>query len=477
MDILQGNPAGLRSAASDVAALRSTFEALDGALTEVIAHTDDAGNLPAGHKLRQVLVTMRSSVRDGMVKQNDAKHAIEGLAATLETLDHSARQMSAIPTLAGTAVATECRRRGNQERSEVAGALLRCLPDGVPGRQVEYPGVGTTLKHVFERGVKEPAEGILGLVKFGWDTHPVRAVVDFDGYSRTMRDVVLNGHALYDAVVNDRFPDGSTGARRVVQDALSAIPDDVLNNDLIDSDPAAWWMLYGLTALSLFSGAGGAKVGPKVLTSLSKGAGKAADVSKLGGVAVRGAQLSDEGSALSKVLAEHPGLLGRIVRPNSPVPADIWISRYPGDYQGRLAIEELVLSLVRKGSPGIVQTKRGHDVIDLMDVSLIETSTGRIISVKSLDPALGGYQAKPSQIGSTLFNDAEKLRTWATPSTPGGTGVPFIRDPKAFGSLGAEKDTVFFMGDDLLTRDLYLALPDDGFNAAQAASLEGDRPH
>lgn len=472
MDILQGSPAGLRAAARDVAAQKAAYEAFGAGLTDVLAHADDAGNFRAGHQLRQVLVTMRTTARDAVARLNDAQHAIEALADRLEDLDLAARRAAAIPTLAGSAMALQYRREADQERATTAAALLRCLPDGFPGRQVEYPGVGTTMKHVFERGIKEPVEGLFGLAKFGWDTSLFRAAVDPDGFARTMDEVTLNVSTLYNAVINDRFPDGSTGARQVVKEALGGIPGDVLNNDLIDTDPAAWWMLYGLTALSLLSGAGGAKVGSRVLTSLNKGMGKAGDLSKFGAVAVNGARVPDSASPMTKLLADYPGLLGRLERPISPVQPGTWTSRRSGDHTGRLGIEDIVHELAKVHSPGIVKTKTGHDVIDLMDVSLIDPGTGRIISVKSLDPALSSYRANPSSVGSHLFSDAEKLRNWATPGTQGGTGVPFIRDPDAFGSLGAERGTVFFMGEDLLTRDLYFALPEDGLNAAQAASLQ-----
>lgn len=473
MDYLDGNPYAIRLVAGRVGQLVDKLGTLADLLEGAKAHARAAGDNAATSKLIAVLDHHLATAREGITKADAVRVALEDLANSLESADAAAgraiRQQAAIPTLYGGSMNRAYLWEADNARADAAAVLVRSLPSGTKSRFIEYDGFGTTMKHIWNGLIVEPIEGLIAFAKFNYDLSPVRAVLDHKGWEQSWQNLASTTSTLWQAVVNDTFPDGTHGARQAVMDALSEIPNQLIDKDLMEKDPVAWMAIYGATVAGMLVGAGEAKIGGKVLATLRKSTVGAEDLAKLGALAGVDARAARVTSMTSKVLDDFPGLMSRVEYPVNNNHSGMWLQTSINDFRARLKAEQITLDLLKADSPGMTELKPGHAVVDLMD--LTDGGSGRIVSVKSIDPSFGGYATNPSSVGTTLFNDAEKLRNWATPGTPKGTGTTTLTDP-SFGFPGNDSNTVFILDHDYLTRDLYVALPDNGLTAAHAQALQ-----
>ena len=470
MRYLPGSSAAIRAAARDAAALQLRAKELEKTLDSLIGNSGDAGTFSGGERLRKVLVQHRATVHDAIGKAGRVHSALETLASKLDEFDGLAADIVAIPNAASMQMALAYKHQADLARLDAAAVMNHSLPSGVTARLIEYPGLSTTLNHIWQYGVVDTLEGLWGLAKASYDLSPLRAALDPRGYAESWKSLASATRTLYQAVVLDRYPDGSSGARQAVADALKDIPDALMNKDLLDSDPAAWFVIYGATVASLLFGAGEAKIGSKMLASLRKGFVSASDLAKIGDLAGDTSAVA-KATDTSRAFRRFP--LVRLEYPLTDVSGTEWLRAHPHDMSGRFQIEDVVLGMLQEQDPNFYKLYRqNHDVIDISNVDLVDPGDGRVVSVGSIDPSLPSYAENPSAVAQRLIDKADALRNWATRSNPGGTGTPFISDPR-FASLGAEQNTVFFMngGADYLTRELYFALPSDGVTGAHAKAL------
>ena len=255
--------------------------------------------------------------------------------------------------------------------------------------------------------------------------------------------------ALRMAIVDDKYPDGRTGARAVV---LEELGDGVTRRDLLDQDPAAWFAVAGIDLALLLLGGGALTKGSALADKLGITAGSIRVADMIPGSALSSAQIAKL-SPTMRTLYEYPKLYGATQTALSRIDG-IWDLKVSGlEGRGR-RVEDLVFEAIQTTHPGMMQLAYNHKTIDIA----ADFSQRHIISVKSIDTQANTYVDSPSQLASKIRGYAYELEGWKQ---------PILRDPVT-GEVGRWGPKAAAQ----LQRDLYVGIPSDGLSQEHAAALE-----
>lgn len=467
MHHLPGNPDTLRRSADEVARFGSLAESARRSISVAKAQLPAAGDSTAITQFAVVMQSHDAKLESLSKNASACASVLRKLAEQLDDLEDEASRSNAALTYGlgippapqrlvfpaglstGADDLTALRLQALAHRQRAATMIDSLLPKGEVRRLVTKDPEPSTIQNIWDNTIGEllSAAGGIGLglwdVTLGFLFTPTES-----GQRRDQTWRLLN--ALERAIAHDEYPDGRKGARKEVVDALG---ENLVRKDLLDKDPAAWFVAFGLdVALMFVGGAGLVKKGPVLLEKLGVKSTTLLRVAELSKLAKDSERFL---SPTQRLIAGLSPRLAEITETALTKMPGVWERAVMG-YAGRgRMVEDIVFEAIQGKYPNLYQLAYNARAIDIAT----DFSGRRIVSVKSLDLAATSYADNPAQVASTLRKYATELRDW---------GEPFARNPET-------GDITEWIGRDAhnLARDLYVGIPSDGISEGQIRAIEG----